>query len=211
VHCNNVGDDRLADVLQAGWRLEAGEIERRTGVSVDELHALQRQLNEVDVFAVRPQYVELVRNLRKAGIPVSDRRAVKLQRLVAASALLCGRRHANPTDLWVLRYIWDADEQREVIAAIVDRAVEQADPEAQAASHPRARGQNSPDPEELARDLSRLAERWSADGHRDVDRAVLRDQLSLLAGRCQWLPDAQQRSFLAERVEALWQQWGGAS
>ena len=211
VQCDNVGDDRLADVLQAGWRLEAGEVERRVGLSVDDLHALQRQLSEVDVVAVRPKYVELVRNLRKAGIPVSDRRAVKLQRLVAASALLCGRRQANATDLWVLRYIWDADEQREVIAAIVERAVEQAEPEAQSGSHPRARGQNSPDPEELARDLERLAARWSADGHRDVDRAVLRDQLSLLAGRCQWLPDAQQRTFLAERVEALWQQWGGMS
>lgn len=211
VQCDNVGDDQLADVLGAGWLLEAGQIERRVGLTVDDLRALQRQLNDVDVVAVRPKYVELVRNLRKAGIPVSDRRAVKLQRLVAASALLCGRRQANATDLWVLRYIWDADEQREVIAAIVERAVEQAESEAQAGSHPRARGQNAPDPEELARDLERLAERWSADGRSDVDRAVLRDQLSLLAGRCQWLADAQQRSFLGQRVDSLWQQWGGAS
>ena len=172
---------------------------------------LQRQLSNVDVVAVRPKYVELIRNLRRAGIPVSDRRAVKLQRLIAASALLCGRRQANATDLWILRYIWDAEEQREVIAAIVGRVVEQVEPEAQASSHPRARGQSAPDPEELARDLERLSERWSADGHRDVDRAVLRDQLSLLAGRCQWLVNAQQRSFLEQRVEALWQQWGGAS
>ncbi|HUY90018.1 MAG TPA: AAA family ATPase [Pirellulales bacterium] len=211
VHCDNVGDEQLGEVLEAGWRLDAGEIDRRVGLSVDDLHALQRQLNEVDVSAVRPKYVELVRNLRKAGIPVSDRRAVKLQRLVAASALLCGRRQANATDLWVLRYIWDVDEQREVIAAIVERAIEQADADTQSASHPRARGQGSPDPEELARDLDRLEERWSADGHGEVDRAVLRDQLGLLAGRCQWLADAQQRTFLEQRVESLWQQWGGRS
>jgi len=211
VQCDNVGDDRLADVLGAGWLLEAGQLERRVGLTVDDLRALQRQLSDVDMVALRPKYVELVRNLRKAGIPVSDRRAVKLQRLVAASALLCGRRQANATDLWVLRYIWDADEQREVIAALVDRTVEQVEPEAQAASHPRARGRNAPDPEELARDLARLEGRWSADGHNDVDRAVLRDQLSLLAGRCQWLPDAQQRTFFEQRVESLWQQWGGVS
>ena len=34
-----------------------------------------------------PTYVELVHRLRHAGIPVSDRRAVKLQRLMAASAI----------------------------------------------------------------------------------------------------------------------------
>lgn len=208
VHCDNVGDERLGEVLEAGWRLDAGQVDRRAGLSVDDLRALQEQLNEVDLSAVRPKYVELVRNLRKAGIPVSDRRAVKLQRLVAASALLCGRRQANATDLWVLRYIWDADDQREVIAAIVERAVEQADDDAKSASHPRARGQGAPDPEELARDLERLEARWSADGHRDLDRAVLRDQLGLLAGRCQWLADAQQRAYLEQRVESLWQQWG---
>lgn len=208
VHCDNVGDERLGEVLEAGWRLDAGQVDRRAGLSVDDLRALQVQLNEVDLSAVRPKYVELVRNLRKAGIPVSDRRAVKLQRLVAASALLCGRRQANATDLWVLRYIWDADDQREVIAAIVERAVEQADDDAKSASHPRARGQGAPDPEELARDLERLETRWSADGHGDLERAVLRDQLGLLAGRCQWLADAQQRAFLEQRVESLWQQWG---
>lgn len=211
VHCDNVGDDHLGDVLEAGWRLDSGQLDRRAGLSVEELHALQRQVNQVDVLAVRPQYVELIHKLRKAGIPVSDRRAVKLQRLAAASALLCGRRQANATDLWVLRYIWDVDEQREVIAAIVAQVVEQADAEAQAASHPRARGQSSPDPEELARDLERLEQRWSNDGQGAVDLAVLRDQLGLLAGRCQWLADVQQRTFLETRVESLWQQWGAGS
>jgi MoxR-like ATPase len=211
VHCDNVGDDHLGDVLEAGWRLDAGQVDRCAGLSVEDLQTLQRQVNQVDVLAVRPQYVELIHKLRKAGIPVSDRRAVKLQRLAAASALLCGRRQANATDLWVLRYIWDVDEQREVLAAIVAQAVEQADAEAQASSHPRARGQSSPDPEELARDLERLEQRWSNDGHGAVDRAVLRDQLSLLAGRCQWLADVQQRTFLETRVESLWQQWGTGS
>lgn len=211
VHCDNVGDDHLGDVLEAGWRLEAGQLDRRAGLSVGDLQALQRQVNQVDVLAVRPQYVDLIHKLRKAGIPVSDRRAVKLQRLAAASALLCGRRQANATDLWVLRYIWDVDEQREVIAAIVAQTVGQADAEAQATSHPRARGQSSPDPEELARDLERLEQRWSNDGQGAVDRAVLRDQLSLLAGRCQWLADVQQRTFLETRVESLWQQWGTGS
>ena len=32
-------------------------------------------------------------------------------KLLAASALLCGRRIANASDLWVLRYVWDREEQ----------------------------------------------------------------------------------------------------
>jgi MoxR-like ATPase len=211
VRCDNVGDERLGDVLEAGWRLDAARRRPSLGLSIEDLRRLQERLGQVDVTTVRPQYVDVVQKLRKAGIAVSDRRAVKLQRLIAASALLCGRRQANGTDLWVLRYIWDADEQREIIAAIVDHAVNQADDGAQASSHPRARGANAPDADELVRDLERLEQRWSADGHSDVQRAVLRDQLGLLAGRCQWLADAQQRTFLEQRVSALWQKWGAAS
>jgi MoxR-like ATPase len=136
---------------------------------------------------------------------------VKLQRLVAASALICGRQAANVTDLWVLRYIWDTDEQREVIAAIVQPTVESGDAETQTNSHPRARGTGGLDAEELARDLERLEKQWSGEGHDESRRSVLRDQLGLLSSRCQWLADAQQRLFLEGRVSALWQQWGTAS
>ena len=87
---------------------------------------------------------------------MSDRRAVKLQRLVAASALLCGRQHAITSDLWVYRYVWDTVEQQEVLAAIVQdvlKSVEPAD-----GDHPRARN-NAPDAdaEALARELEELA------------------------------------------------------
>src|SRR5688572_13494291 len=131
VRCDNVGDERLADVLEAGLKLDWARDERRPMLSVDDLRRLQGRLTTIDVATVRPQYVDVIQKLRKAGIPVSDRRAVKLQRLVAASALICGRRAAGVTDLWVLRYIWDTDEQREVIAAIVQPVVESAGAEAQ--------------------------------------------------------------------------------
>jgi MoxR-like ATPase len=211
VRCDNVGDERLADVLDAGLKLDFARDEVRPTLSVDDLRNLQRGLTAIDVAAIRPQYVDVVHKLRKAGIPVSDRRAVKLQRLIAASALVCGRRTANVTDLWVLRYIWDTDEQREVIAAIVQPSVEAGDADAQANSHPRARGGGGPDAEELARDLARLEQQWSGEAHDVARRAVLRDQLGLLSSRCQWLADAQQRVFLEERVGALWQQWETAS
>jgi MoxR-like ATPase len=210
VRCDNVTDERLADVLEAGRQLDVNRAEPRRTVAVEDLRRLQESLADVDVAAVRPQYVDVIQKLRKAGMPVSDRRAVKFQRLIAASALLCGRRIADVTDLWVLRYIWDTDEQREVIAAIVQPAVESADASVQSTSHPRARGTGAPDADELARDLARIEEQWSGRGSDDSQRSVLRDQLGLLAGRCQWLLDAQQRTFLEGRVNALWQQWGTA-
>ena len=52
--------------------------------------------------------------MRDLGIAFSDRRAVKGQKLLAASAVLCGRdRGEQPADLWVLRYVWDREEQIE--------------------------------------------------------------------------------------------------
>ena len=173
-------------------------------MTVDEVRAIRRLVDDIDLSAVRPEYVELVRRLRRAGIPVSDRRAVKLQRLVAASAAICGRLQANVTDLWVVRYTWDTEEQREVIAAIVQKSIETSDAALLHTSHPRARNLDGPNAEELARDLEQLDSRITAAEASDEDRAIAREQLSLLAGRCQWVRDDQQRSFLEQRVQSLW-------
>ena len=208
VRCDNVAEERLADVLSAGWKLSQANGAAAV-YSIDDIRQLNRLVNQVDVVAVRPQYVELIDRLRRAGIPVSDRRAVKLQRLVAASAVLCGRLVAQTTDLWVLRYIWDTEEQHEVIAAIVQEMVDKADPATLATSHPRARNIDAPDAEELARDLERLTQQLGGDDTSTADRAVLLDKLGLLAGRCQWVSDAQQRAFLEQRVETAWELAGG--
>ncbi|MDX1947751.1 MAG: AAA family ATPase [Pirellulaceae bacterium] len=208
VRCDNVPQDRLGEVLGAGWKLDRGQAEIGATFSVEEIRQVQSLVAAADLSAVRPAYVELIHRLRTAGIPVSDRRAVKLQRLVAASAVLCGRMQADTTDLWVLRYIWDIDEQREVIAAIVNQAVEASPPERLAQSHPRARQSDGPNAEELAHDLNRIGTRLAEPALPDADRAVLRDQLGLLAGRCQWVVDRQQRSFLDQQVAQLWRQMG---
>lgn len=201
VRCDNVPGERLPEVLDAGWQLDMGRVKPEKQMSIDDLRQLHALLGDVDLSAMRPVFTETVRRLRQAGIAVSDRRAVKLQRLAAASALVCGRKEALPADLWVLRYIWDTEEQQEVIASIVDELLAKA--KTVAATHPRAQGADAPDPESLARELDAIDHKFN-DGCTTADRSYLRDRLGLLSARCQWVDGEQERGFLLTRVDELW-------
>lgn len=205
VPCTNVPQEELSHVLNAGWNLEAQRGQRPTAtVSVDEIRQLQQAVRDVDVTTIRPAYVDLIQRLRHAGIAISDRRAVKFQRLIAASALLCDRRVAEPSDLWPLRYTWDSVEQQEVLASLVKDAMSRHAATSTGRVHPRSAGLDKPDPEALARDLERLAARLTEQNLADSERAVLRDQLSVLAGRCPWVGDVQQQEFLQRRIDEAW-------
>ncbi len=207
VKCDNVPNEHLSQVLEAGWRLDTRSLSPSEGrlatVKAEDLRGLHRLIPRVSFESLRPHYVQLVVQLRGAGIRVSDRRAVKLQRLVAASAVLCGRLVANRTDLWVLRYIWDTDDEQEILASLIDQAIEPSDGEERALAHPRSLASEAPDPEQLNADLSELA---SALGGADpVQQSLLRDRLTLLSARCQWVVDGQQRTHLEGTVNQLWQ------
>jgi MoxR-like ATPase len=202
VQCDNVPGERLPEVLSAGWKLDLRLAQPEVKMSVEDIRRLHRLLPQVDLEPVRAGFVELVRRIRRAGIPISDRRAVKLQRLVAASALLCGRLQTAVSDLWIFRYIWDTQEQREVLANIVNDQIKDA--AAEPGAHPRARQAEAPDPDELAGDISYISEKLQNSKLDGVERACLRDRLGELAGRCQWVRDDRQRSFLHEQIEKLW-------
>lgn len=201
VHCDNVPGERLPEVLTAGWKLASGRT-AKSALHFDELQATQTALAGVEFAAVRPAFAELVHRIRHAGIPVSDRRAVKLQRVIAASALLSGRTEARLSDLWVVRHIWDTEEQQEVLASLVAQAI--AKQPAAAADHPRARSADGPDAESLARDLEAIAEAGKNGVPPDVEKAYLRDRLGILEGRCQWVKDVAKREWLLKRVGELW-------
>jgi MoxR-like ATPase len=203
VHCDNVGEEHLRDVLDAGWAMERRCLEKPTTITADEIKQVQQMLVEVDLKEVRPAYLNLVLRLRKAGIPISDRRAVKLQRMIAASSLACGRFTARPSDMWVVRYTWETEEQQEVIANIVAEAIRQS--ECEPGDHPRSRGLDKPDPEVLAHDLEVLADSLKKTALNESERAVAADQLQQLSSRCEWVPAGPARDHLAKRVEALWE------
>ena len=209
--CDNVPQEQLFAVLGAGWRLDTRADAATPTMHVDDIRRLQSGISGVDLSTVLTPYLELVHRLRHAGIPISDRRAVKLQRLLAASALLCGRQMAHPSDLWVLRYIWDTEEQQEVLASLVQDAIDKSGEPSDGVKHVRSVGHESPDPEVLAFDLARIDGRMQDADLSPTERSYLRDQLGVLAGRCQWVSDEQQRAFLDERVEQLWRAMGDAS
>ncbi|MCA9062702.1 MAG: AAA family ATPase [Planctomycetaceae bacterium] len=204
VRSENVPDEMLSSVMEAGWKLQT-EMRRPANhcVSIERLRQLQQAIPDVDVAEIRPVFVGLIGRLRHAGIEVSDRRAVRLQRLAAASALMCGRTSANRSDLWVVRYIWDTMEQVEVLAKIVDDTIQVSDDAVAAESvHPRASQADAPNPEHVNRDLDQIESQIP--GATDSGtRSWLNDRLGILLARVEWIPAEEPRQFLKERIEVL--------
>jgi MoxR-like ATPase len=133
-----VTDDQLEEVLDIGWSAEQslimtadqdgnGQVPRRrpeeertlVPVSPPELHRLQQTLARIDLSAVRVPYVRIIQALRAEGIAFSDRRAVKAQKVFAASALLAGRGQAELSDLGRLVHLWADPRDEESVRRIV--------------------------------------------------------------------------------------------
>ena len=202
VHCGNVDPSLLNQVLNAGWLLEQKNGSDRPSITTDEVRQIQQLIGTVDLSNIQAAYIELVQQLRNAGISVSDRRAVKLQRLIAASALLCKRTKAIQSDLWVLRYLCDTEEQIEIIANIVNNVVE-ADEEKEG-QHPRASINILPNPDELFKEVNELANKWDNTETSMAERTIIKDRLRYLNGRCAWISNETQRNYVQEPIDALW-------
>lgn len=203
VRCDNVEPDQLSQVLTAGWKMDVKREQTQGTMSIDEIRSLQNSLAQANFSQVQSDYVALIHRMRKAGIDVSDRRAVKLQRLLAASAILSGRLKVNRTDFWILRSIWHTEEQIEILASLVNDAIDQADETEKQSGHPRSRSADVPDPELLVRDIEQLEQRCDDKSLTEIERAQLQDQVTLLASRCQWVESDQQKTFLTEKIDKL--------
>lgn len=97
-----VADAQLEALLEGGWRSDFAATDDAHALA--SLDLLSSRLPDVRLDAVRPALAQAIRQLRAAGVRLSDRRIVKAQRLVAAAAVLAGRLDAAPTDLWPLFY-----------------------------------------------------------------------------------------------------------
>ena len=205
VRCGPVPESQLAQVLSAGWELEKNDTKQAATLTAADLREFQKSVRGVDLSPVRTAYLDLILKLRHAGMDISDRRAVRLQRVIAASALLCGRVEARITDLWVLRHVWDREEQIEVIESIVAASLAAAAQDA--ADHPQAHASRAPDPDVLARGLDEVETRLA----RDPSDAAAADELRSLANRLDWLAAGVAKDSLAQRVAGLWEKIGRSS
>ncbi len=195
--------EQLPALLAAGWALErdgSADDLPADAPTADDLRAMARACRDVDLSPVTEAYADAVTKVRDLGVALTDRRAVKVLKLVAASAVLCGRSAASTSDFWVLRYAWDRVEQIGPLGALVNGLLEQAPAEA---AHPRAGRPERVDPEELARELE-AAEKDLANGPlKLVDAARLRERVQAVADRAAWVPDPTGRDHLLARAATV--------
>jgi MoxR-like ATPase len=204
-HVGNLRREEMPRLLTAGWALEQAA-PPEAGVDAADLRALGRRLYTVDLAPVAELYAEAVFKVRDLGIALSDRRAVKVMKLLAASALLCGRERAAPSDLWVLRYVWDREEQIGPLGALVNGLLEQQPPEP--AVHPLAVTAGRVDGEEIARQLDAVDQELETDHLSLTALARLRERVTDLADRAAWVADEASRRHLLERAGRLLERLG---
>ncbi len=155
----------------------------------------------MDLSGVAERYAEVVFKVRDLGVALSDRRAVKVMKLVAASAVLCGRQAATVSDLWVLRYVWDREEQMGPLASLIGGVLEPHVDEP--AAHPLAAVPERVDGEELAQQLDVVAAELQNGPLSLTSAARLRERVADLADRAAWLPDDSTRGHLLGRTAKL--------
>ncbi|WP_223641414.1 AAA family ATPase [Corallococcus sp. EGB] len=140
-----VPDPRLEELLEGGASLWADAAPRVA--SLQSLDVVAQVARSADLGPVRPHLAQALRTLRAAGIALSDRRAVKVQRLVSAAAALAGRTTPGVADLWPLVYAVPTKEAqalardvlRDVLSATENPALPAAALEASAGPLARAR------------------------------------------------------------------------
>jgi MoxR-like ATPase len=197
VHCGNVETDRLGEVLDAG-RARERNTESPSNLSVDAIRKLQTAILEVDLSQARPPLIEVIKQLRQAGMSISDRRAVRLQRVIAASAVVSGRTTAIASDLWPIRMIWDTPAQIEMLQSHVQNVIDKFSKEVDhgdAKEHPLANPDRGPDPELLSRSLDSLSKSDSS--------SQVADSLSLLAARVEWVQNDAAREHLRQKINDI--------
>lgn len=208
-HVDQLPRAAMPQLLTAGWALERPQSLQAT-VTADELRRLTDAVYAVDLTPVRDRYADLAFRVRDLGVALSDRRSVKVQKLIAASALLCGRSAAAAADLWVLRYVWDRAEQIAPLAALVNGILkDEPDAPARESRHPLAAVPERVDAEALARQLDGLEAEIAAGTATLSALARHREQATAIADRAAWVGDAAARRHLVDRAGRLLGRIGG--
>ncbi len=202
INVDYVNPDLLHQVLLAGRKLENNMETESPEILSHEIKELQDLCKKVDLKPIYEVYLNTIISLRNTGIAISDRRAVKMQNLIAASALICGRNEAILSDLWILKHIWDTEEQIEILEGIINRTIEKDE---NPKSHPQALQNKTPDPEEVMKDVNILIEKWNSGTLSFEEQNVVKDKLRYLQSRCDWIRNPEQKQYIQQEIESLWQ------
>jgi len=106
------------------------------------------------------------------------------------------------SDLWVLKYTWDTEEQIEILAGIIDNIIEKDD---QPNAHPQALFNKNPNAEILIEEVETLSKKWDTAQHSFEEQNVLKDKLRYVQSRSKWVNNVTHKQHLETQIEALWQ------
>src|SRR5215470_17078362 len=129
IRSDNLDAYHFQDLLTKGVQ---HEIMALTDAPVQPL-ASAREIAELHrAFSTRMRFTEdffsaykgLVFQIRAEGVSLSDRRVVKLLKLFAASAYLDGRSQPDAGDFFVMKHIWNNEDQAQILDAIVSPVLE---------------------------------------------------------------------------------------
>jgi MoxR-like ATPase len=121
---DNLDAYHFSDLLRRGVDLEVKQASRAEDaplVSVDELEEFRSNLARYMTFdeSFLASYKGLVFQIRAEGVTLSDRRVVKMLKLFAASAFLDGRPKPDASDFFLLKHIWNNEDQAPILDALV--------------------------------------------------------------------------------------------
>lgn len=129
IRSDNLDAFHFSNLLERGIAHEVQQVSKAT---LEPLISLQEIGEFSQTIAQRMQFNEaflstykgLVFQLRAEGVSLSDRRVVKMLKLFAASAFLDGRSAPDASDLFLLKHIWNSEEQAPIVEAIVQPELE---------------------------------------------------------------------------------------
>jgi MoxR-like ATPase len=109
-----VEEGGLVPLLQTGWNQFGAPDLGIPPVDKSLLDTLYAASLRVDLSSIREAYAHIIRKLRLLGVTISDRKAIKGQKAIAAAAVLRGAHAAGAEDLWPIVFlVQDKVQQQE--------------------------------------------------------------------------------------------------
>lgn len=129
VRSENLDAYHFSDLLQRGIQFE---VRQMTGQRAQPILAARELADMARTFGARMNFTDaflsaykgLVFQIRAEGISLSDRRVVKMLKLFAASAFIDNRPNADASDFFVLKHIWNNEDQADILEGVVQPVLE---------------------------------------------------------------------------------------